>query len=79
MQLGCADALVRCAKADGWDIAQKSKLKMRALLSCICKSNPNTGLRYAWDTDKGRPGNIFPLKNVASCKQLAAFFEGFTQ
>ena len=73
-QLACADGLVRCAGADKWDIAKQSKLKMRAFLSAVCKSDPNTGLRYAWSKEGGRPGDIFPLKGVAVCDQIAEYF-----
>ncbi len=76
-QLECADALVKCANAEEWGIAKKSKLRMRGFLSAVCKSDPNTGLRYAWSTDGGRPGNIFPLKGVDAYKQIADYFKEF--
>jgi len=73
-ELACAQDLVRCAGADRWDIAKKSKLKMRGFLSAVCKSDPNTGLRYAWGTVNGRPGDIFPLRGVAACDRIAEYF-----
>lgn len=72
-QLKCADALVTCNQAEGWDIAKLSKLRMRGFLSGVCKSDPNTSLRYAWSTDGGRPGDIFPL-NSPAFKQTADWF-----
>lgn len=73
-QLDCADGLVHCAGADEWDIAKKSKLRMRGFLSAVCKSDPNTGLRYAWGTENSRPGDIFPLKDVAAYNLIADYF-----
>jgi len=76
-QLDCADALVKCAGANSWEIAKKAKLKMRGFLSAVCKTDPNTGLRFAWTTDGGRPGDIFPLKGVAAYNQIAEHLKGF--
>lgn len=59
----CAEDLVECVSANNWAISQKSKLTLRCLLSSVCKSDPNTGLAYAWSTVNGRPGDIFPLDN----------------
>lgn len=73
-QLACADDLVTCAGADRWDIAKQSKLKMRVFLSAVCKSDPNTGLRYAWSREGGRPGDIFPLNGTAVFDQIAEYF-----
>lgn len=73
-QLACADALVKCA-GEAWDVAHKSKLRMRGFLSAICKTNPNTGLRFAWKNDNGRPGDIFPIKGVAAYNQIAQYFK----
>jgi hypothetical protein len=72
-QLDCADALVKCAGAEGWDIAKKSKLRMRGFLSAVCKSDPNTGLRYAWN----RPEKPFPLKGAAAYNQIAGYLSAF--
>ncbi len=57
----CVDQLVNCVKAESWPIDNLSKLRMRALMSSICKNNPNTGLQYAWSSQKGRPTNLIPL------------------
>jgi len=75
-QLACADALVKCA-GDGWPVSHKSKLRMRGFLSSICRSNPNTSLQYAWKTDNGRPGDIFPLKDVAVYQKISEYFKSF--
>jgi hypothetical protein len=74
-QLDCADGLVKCAGADRWDLAKKSKLRMRGFLSAVCQSDPNTGLRYAWSKVGGRPGDIFPLEDVAAYNQIADYFK----
>jgi hypothetical protein len=65
----CADALVKCAGKD-WDIAKQAKLRMRGFLSAVCKSDPNTGLRYAWN----RTEKPFQLKGVAAFNQIADYF-----
>jgi hypothetical protein len=70
-QLDCADALVKCNEAAKWDIAKRSKLKMRGFLSGVCRGDPNTGLRYAWSTENGRPGDIFPIKGENAYKSLS--------
>jgi hypothetical protein len=75
-QLDCADNLVKCAGAEKWPIAKRAKLRMRGFLSAVCKSDPNTGLRYAWSTDE-RPGDIFPLKGVVAYNQIAEYLKGF--
>jgi hypothetical protein len=67
----CADALVKCAGKD-WDIAKQSKLRMRGFLSAVCKSDPNTGLRYAWS----RTEKPFPLDKAAYA-QIVDFFRNF--
>src|SRR5665213_125478 len=72
-QLECADALIKCAGAEEWDIARKSKLRMRGFLSAACKSDPNTGLRYAWN----RAEKPFPLKDVAVYTQIANYLKSF--
>ncbi len=72
-QLKCADALVKCNRAESWDIAKQSKLRMRSFLAAVCKSDPNTGLLWAWSTSNGRPGDIFP-PNSAAFKQIADWF-----
>jgi hypothetical protein len=57
----CAEGIIECIRATDLEIHKKSKLILRCLLSSICKSDPNTGLVYAWSTENSRPGDIFPL------------------
>ena len=64
-ELKCAEEFIACIGASGWEVSKKSKLKLRCFLSAVCKSEPNTGLVYAWSTENGRPGDIFPLDTVA--------------
>lgn len=61
----CAERLVECVSATNWEVSKKSKLILRCFLSAVCKSEPNTGLVYAWSTENGRPGDIFPLDSAA--------------
>ena len=57
----CSERLMECIEAGGWETAKKAKLRMRCFLSSACKSDPNTGLRYAFSTNGGRPGDLFDL------------------
>jgi hypothetical protein len=68
----CAESLVECVLATDWEISKKSKLILRCFLSAVCKTEPNTGLIYAWSTENGRPGDIFPLDSPAF-KQVADY------
>jgi hypothetical protein len=76
-QWDCANALVQCANAGGWEIAKREKLRMRAFLSSVCRSDPNTGLRFAWTTDGGRPGNIFPFTGIDAYSRIVEYFRSF--
>jgi hypothetical protein len=73
IELDCAEGLVTCAGAGEWDIAKKAKLRMRGFLSAVCKSDPNTGLRYAWSKDGGRPGDIFPVEFMSAALSRQVF------
>jgi hypothetical protein len=46
--LECVEGLVACIGAGDWDVPKQAKLRMRCYLSSACKSDPNTGLKYAW-------------------------------
>jgi hypothetical protein len=72
----CVEAFVRCVKAEGWDVHNASKLRLRCLLSAACKDNPNTGLPRAWSTEKGRPGDLVPLDDECF-NEIATFLAGF--
>ncbi len=74
-QLACVDQLIKCVRAQKWDIAKKSKLRMRCLLSSVCKSNPNAGLQFAWSKRGSRPVDIFPIRGVPAFNQIAEYFK----
>lgn len=47
-QLECVDSLMQCVGVSEWDLAKSEKLRLRAYLASVCKTDPNTGLQYAW-------------------------------
>jgi hypothetical protein len=62
-EMRCANKLADCVNVTDWDISKKSKLIFRCFMSAVCKKEPNTGLPHAWNTEKGRPGDIFLPEN----------------
>jgi hypothetical protein len=75
-QLACADGLIDCVHADSWDIAKRSKLRMRGFLSAVCTADPNTGLRYAFSPHRGTPLDIFDL-NHSSFNNIVTYLQTF--
>jgi hypothetical protein len=69
----CVRKFVKCVKPKRWPVSPLSKLKMRCLLSAVCKQDPNTPLQHAWSTSRGRPGDIIPL-NDTRFDHIADFF-----
>ena len=55
----CVETYASCVRADSWGITRRSKMLLACMLATACKSDPNTGLRYAWN----RPENLIPLDN----------------
>jgi len=68
----CVEAYVACTHADAWNEVQQSKMKLHSLISALCKSHPQTALRYAWS----QPEEIIPLDRPCF-DQLADFLRGF--
>jgi len=68
----CVDAYSRCTKTDVWGVVEQSKMRLQALISAICKSDPNTPPAWAWD----RHETIIPLDR--NCfDPIAAFLRDF--
>jgi hypothetical protein len=59
----CITEYLACIGVTDWSKSNLAKLKMRCLLSSVCKRNPNTALQYAWTAEKGRPTDLIPLKH----------------
>ncbi len=63
-QLGiraCIDEYCRCTHADTWDQVKQSKMRIRALLAAMCRSNPAVPLQGAWSQRE----NLIPLGHAA--------------
>lgn len=72
----CVHDLVKCAKAEGWNISALSKLRMRVMVASLCESDPNTGLQYIWSEGRGHPTDIASL--TAKCfKRIADYLSAF--
>jgi len=70
----CVDAYATCTHADEWNEVQQAKMKLQSLISALCKSDPQTALRYAWN----RPEEIIPLDRTPF-DQIANFLSQFDQ
>ena len=68
----CVDAYAACTHADAWNEVQQSKMKLQCLISALCRSDPQTAVRYAWN----RKEDIIPLDRPCF-DQLADFLRGF--
>src|SRR5262245_2882388 len=47
--------------SSAWSEANLDKLQFRCLLSASVPTEPNIGPQYAWETTRGRPGDIVPV------------------
>ncbi len=68
----CLERYKQCVDVNG-EMPQKDKMLMRCLLATACKTDPNTGLRYAWS----RPENMIPLTNTCF-ERLVAFLRNLS-
>lgn len=57
-QYECAERFAQCAGVTGWSQTKQEKAKFRAVISHICKTDPNTSLTHAWSDNRG---NLIPL------------------
>ena len=67
-EMKCVEQLVTCVEAKDLPVPMLSKLRMRCYISSVCKTDPNTGLRYAWS----RPQTLIPMTDPCFDK-LAAY------
>jgi hypothetical protein len=68
----CLDEYCRCTETDTWGNIREAKMRLRAMISSICRSDPNTGLQFAWS----RPEELIPL-NHNCFDQVVGFLGGF--
>lgn len=59
-QFQCAESYAICAGIGEWDTPKQERAKLRALISHICKKDPNTSLTYLWH---GNRELVIPLNN----------------
>jgi hypothetical protein len=48
-QTACVDIFAECAKTLDWPMGKSAKMRIRALLTSVCKEDPNVGLAHLWD------------------------------
>jgi Protein of unknown function (DUF3226) len=70
----CLEAFCHCLKLKAWRKGQLSKMKFRAMVAAICKSDPNTGLQYAWS----RKEKLVPLEHKCF-DRIANFLKKFSR
>jgi hypothetical protein len=63
--VSCVEAFADCTEAQMWPINKKSKMKLRSLLSAVCKTDPNTGLQYLWS--RGSAGEEYEIPLTHDC------------
>jgi len=68
----CVDEFCRCTSTGQWAPSKQSKMRLRAMVSAICESDPNTGLPYAWS----RRENLIPL-NEPVFDEIGRFLNDF--
>jgi hypothetical protein len=73
IQFGCADTYAACAGIADWTVSKQEKAKVRALISHICRQDPNTSLSYLWH---GNREEVIPLSHHCF-NRLADFLDGF--
>lgn len=68
----CVETYATCTHVDVWNEVERSKMKLQALTSVICRSDPNTPVSYAWS----RPETIISLTQPCF-NQIADFLQAF--
>jgi hypothetical protein len=73
LQFRCAEAYAGCVGIGTWTTGKQERAKLRALISHICKKDPNSSLTHVWSD--GREV-VIPLDR--NCfDHIAAFLNGF--
>ena len=57
----CLTPFSDCLNMSAWDTSRRSKALLQCLFATACASDPNTGLRYAWD----RVETLIPLNHTS--------------
>ena len=55
----CLDEFAMCAGVEAWPIGKASLMRLRSMIAAVCRSDPNTGLPYAWS----RTEELIPLEH----------------
>ena len=72
-QFQCAEKYAECVEIESWSMGKQEKAKLRALISHICKEDPNTSLAHLWH---GRRELVIPLDHDCFTP-IADFLSGF--
>jgi len=70
----CVEAHVRCVDVSEWDLVKQHKMRLRCMITSICRSDPYTSLVHAWS----RSVELIPL-NHACFNRVAEFLRSFDQ
>lgn len=68
----CVEAHVRCVDVSEWDLVKQHKMRLRCMMTSICKTDPYTSLVHAWS----RSVEMIPL-NHSCFNQIADFLQNF--
>jgi hypothetical protein len=72
-QFQCAEKYAECAGIGDWNPGKQERAKLRALVSHICKKDPNSSLTHLWHDGREL---VIPLNN-ACFDVIARFLNGF--
>lgn len=69
----CVDAFTQCTETDKWPRGKEERMRLRSMITSICRKDPNTSLQHAWSDN--RP-DLIPL-NDPVFDQITGFLKGF--
>jgi hypothetical protein len=72
-QFQCAESYAECAGISAWSVGKRERAKLRALVSHICKKDPNSSLTHLWHDSREL---VIPLDNPCF-DSIANFLGGF--
>lgn len=72
----CVHELSQCTGAADWESqGKREKMRLRAMLASLCRTDPNISLQFAWSKT---PSDMIPL-NHSAFDQIANFLWDFDQ